>query len=74
MELNDLDATDDILVLVFTDRHGQRWAWQWQGFALHRAEPDRPAKLADDLAEELAHGGFSPPDAEGVRWLLGEAP
>ena len=72
MELDDLYASEDILVLVFTDRHGQRWAWQWQAFTVYRAEPDRSARLANDLADDLAHGGFSEPDAEGVRWLISE--
>jgi hypothetical protein len=72
MEVDSCYEAGNLLVLAFTDRHGQRFAWGWATYAKDRADPDWLTMLAGDLIDDLENGGLSKPDSEGTRWLLHE--
>lgn len=62
-----------VLVCVFRDQFGQRFGWRWTYAGGAARHADWKTMLLADLSDDLITGGWTAPDVDGVRWLIGAA-
>jgi hypothetical protein len=60
------------VAFTFRDRYGQLFGWRWHSAGEPLSERDWPTVMTADLAGNLSGFGCTPPDADGVRWLVPE--
>jgi hypothetical protein len=62
--------SEGVSVVGFTWSPGSPLGWRWAWGRRRSPRDDLLSVVVDDLAHDLASGGVTKPDQEGIRWLL----